>query len=74
MNDNLYELLLKLPKKNLINILWNALDEMQGYNGNTKTYCICKSLGFKEEEKDGKLEWVIPNMSEIKKNTDTCGF
>jgi hypothetical protein len=74
MNENLYDLLLKLPKKNLINLMWNALDEMKTYNGRNKTYCICEALGCKEEEKDGKSTWVIPNMSEMKKNTDICGF
>jgi len=74
MSDKLYELLLKLPKKNLVNLLWESLDEMQSYNGNTKTYCICKALGFKEKEENGRIIFEEIDLSEMKKNTDTMGF
>lgn len=69
MHDQLYELLLKLPKENIINLMYSALDEMQMYNGRTITQCICTSLGCEEEEKDGKSYWKLPTLKVIKERT-----
>jgi hypothetical protein len=70
MDDKLYELLLKLPKKNLINLMCNALDEMKIYNGRSINDCICTALGCEEMEKNGRLCWKIPNMKTIKEMTE----
>ncbi len=71
MNEKLYELLMKLPKKNLINIMWSALDEMQAYNGRTRMYCIMESIGADiTEMEDGGYKYLPPSISEIKKNTN----
>jgi len=50
MTDALYEKLTKLPRKNLIALMWEALDYMQEWNGRTRTHCICKALGMPEGE------------------------
>jgi len=71
MNDNLYELLLKLPKRNLVNIMWEALDEMQAFNGRTRTFCIMSAIGAKNTE-EGKYK--IPSINEIKKHTENMGL
>ena len=73
MNEKLYELLMKLPKKNLINIMWSALDEMQAYNGRTRMYCIMESIGADITElEDGRYKYLPPSISEIKKNSDVA--
>ena len=41
--------LLKLPKQNLVNLMLSALDEMQVYNGRSKTECIATALGATED-------------------------
>ncbi len=71
MDDKIYDLLLKLPKKNLINLMWDALDEMQAYNGRSRQYCILSVIGA-EEVNDGK--WRIPKITAIKRNTDSMGL
>lgn len=71
MSDGLYELLMKLPRANLIALLWEALDEMQGYNGNSKLHCIMTALGAKEIE-EGR--WERPSVAEAKKATKSCAF
>lgn len=71
MDDKLYELLLKLPKENLINLMCMALDEMKCYNGRTVTYCICNALGCEEMEENGRMCWKIPEMKTIKEITSS---
>ena len=44
MNEKLYEFIMKLPKKNIINLMFIALEEIQGYNGQTMKECILKNL------------------------------
>ncbi len=70
MNEKLYELLMKMPKKNLINIMWDALDVMQAYNGRTKMFCIMESIGaVAHEDEYGCITYSIPKINEIKKLT-----
>ncbi len=71
MNDFIYERLLKLPRKNLINLMWESLDFMQQYNGRSKLECIMLSLGSEElyNEKDQKI-WNIPSIKKMKEVTD----
>ena len=70
--ERLYEVLMKLPRKNLIHLMFDALDEMQTYNGRTKMCCICYAMGCKESD-DGK-SYTIPSLRKIKENTDSCLF
>jgi len=76
MSDKLYEYLMKLPRKNLIALLYEALDSMQAYNGRSRTQCICMALGFKEEKvkNDGNLRWRYIPLAEVKRNTDSMGL
>ena len=71
MNDFIYERLLKLPRNNLINLMWESLDFMQQYNGRSKLECIMLSLGSEElyNEKDQKI-WNIPSIKKMKEVTD----
>ncbi len=52
ISDNLYEHLMTLEKDVLIDIMAEALDFMQGYNGRTKTYCIMEAMGAEIIEND----------------------
>lgn len=76
MQDNLYELLMKLPKKNLINLMWAALDEMQGFNGRSRMFCIMESMGvpLAPDDNNNQTKWVKPNLADIRKNTDAMGL
>ena len=66
MDDRLYDFLTKLPKKNLINLMLMALDEMQAWNGRTITQAICKVFGTCNDE--GKC--FMPKLTDAKKKTD----
>lgn len=69
MNDKLYEIIMKLPKQNIINLMLNSLDLMQGYNGRKISECILESIGAKY---CGEKEvWEIPPLEEIKRHTKT---
>ena len=77
MNDKLYELLLKLPRKNLINLMWEALDEMQSYNGRSRFDCIMLAIedATESEEKDnGNISYKIKSLAELKRSTETMGL
>ena len=75
MNDKLYEILLKLPRKNLIHLMWGALDEMQSYNGRSRQECIMQGMGAKEKQKeDGTYKYVIESLAELKRNTENMGL
>ena len=73
MDDKLYDLLMKLPKKNLINVVWSALDSMQSYNGRSRTFCVMDSLGV-QPNNDMENTWKMPTVKEAKKNTNDMGF
>ena len=32
MSEKLYDFIMKLPKENIVNLMFMSLDEMQGYN------------------------------------------
>lgn len=71
MNDTLYETLMKLPRANLISVMWDALDEMHTYNGRTRHYCILKSMGLEETENDkGRAVFKQTSLYAIKKHTN----
>ena len=68
LNEKLYDFLLKLPRKNLIHIMDDALDIMQQYNGRSNFYCICRAMGWKERN-DGYAFLPTP-LSMVKKYTE----
>lgn len=53
--DTLYDRLMKKKKDELIDVMLEALDEMQAYNGRTPTYCICVALGAVPEETENGI-------------------
>lgn len=47
MSEKLYDFIMKLPKENIVNLMFMSLDEMQGYNWQSINECILKSLCIK---------------------------
>ena len=75
MNEKLYEILEKLPRKNLINLMWEALDYMQGFNGRSRTDCITMAMGAEvEETKEGRIKYTIKSLKQVKENTESMGL
>ncbi len=66
INDSLYNYLLKLPKSALLNLLLSAVDEMQGYNGQSQNSAICRALGAKEIDDEKGTRWRLPSLAETK--------
>jgi hypothetical protein len=66
MNDVTYERLLQLPRANLVNLMMEALDYMQQFNGRGRTTCIMMALNAKEVD---EKKWQIPTVAEMKKAT-----
>ena len=67
ISENVYQLLLKLPKKNLINVMGEALENMQTYNSRSIQECILLALGGKYNENDNR--WRMPSLRKIKEMT-----
>ena len=66
---------MKLPKQNLINLMWEALDHMQAYNGRSRTTCICMAMDCEEVEKDnGTVAFKPPSLKQVKENTENMGL
>ena len=76
MDDRIYELLEKLPRKNLIHLMWEALDIMQGNNGNTRQGCILDAMGSEIMDNDrGTFSYRLPKtLKLIKENTESMGL
>lgn len=54
--DKLYDLLVKLSKDKLIDVMYSAVDHMGSYNGRTSYTCIMLGLGGTKTEKGWKIE------------------
>jgi len=77
MNDKLYEMLTKLPRRNLIHLMWGALDEMQTYNGRSRQQCIMLAIGNaaeSEEQKNGTMKYKVKSLAELKRVTHNMGL
>ena len=76
MDNQVYELLEKLPRKNLIHLMWDALSIMQGYNGRTKQGCILEALGAEVMDNDkGTFSYRLPKtFKEVRENTESMGL
>ena len=70
MNEKLYNQIMKLPKRNIINLMWEALDEMQAYNGRSRQECILLAMGASPIDS----KWKLPTQRELKENTKTMGL
>lgn len=55
--------LLSLTKDELISVMLQALEEMQGYNSQTVQACVVKGMGG-EVDSDGMLR--VPGLTKIK--------
>ena len=64
MPDWLYEYLMKLPKEQVIEIMADALDLMQAYNGRTIAYCIVTSIegATCTETNTGRYTYTLPKV------------
>ena len=67
LSDQLNEYIEKLPKRAAINLMLAALDEMQGYNGQSQTSAICRALGAEEIETEKGTRWKLPSPAATKK-------
>ncbi len=65
--DKLHKLMMKLPRANLINLTYNALDLMQQFNGRTHYYCILRAIGAIETGED---KWRLPSLKIAKEHTN----
>jgi hypothetical protein len=77
MDDRLYEILTKLPRRNLIHLMWQALDEMQTWNGRSRQECIMLAIvpaSESKENKDGTMSYKIKSLAELKRVTEHMGF
>lgn len=71
MSDALYEILMKLPKKNIINLMFEALDDMQSWNGRTRMFCVLNNIGATGTETEtGSYKWEMPTVAEAKRSTN----
>ena len=64
---DLIEFLEKLPRENLIHLMFQALDLMQAYNGITLKRAVVEAMGSEEIE-EGKCK--IPTLKQVKENTE----
>jgi len=76
MDDQVYELLEKLPRRNLIHLMWEALDNMQGYNGQTRQGCILEAMGAEKMDNErGTFSYRLPKTFKlIKEHTESMGL
>jgi hypothetical protein len=67
-SDTLDKFLLSFNKSIIYNIMLEALDIMQAYNGRSITYCICEAIGAETaEHDDGTYSWKLPSRSEVRR-------
>jgi hypothetical protein len=67
LNEKLNDYIEKLPKRAVINLMLTALDEMQGYNGQSQTSAICHALGAEEIHTEKGTRWKLPAIGATKK-------
>ena len=67
MEEKVWELIMKLPKENITNLLFLSLDEMRSWNGRTRGDCILRAIGAELNDRS----WKIPSMKKIKEITDS---
>lgn len=67
LSEKLNDYIEKLPKRAVINLMIAALDEMQGYNGQSQTSAICRALGSEEIDTEKGTRWKLPTIAATKK-------
>lgn len=55
----------KLSSRALVNVMYEALDFMQGWNGRTKNECVLMAIDAKPIHDTNK--WTLPDPAEIEK-------
>ena len=71
MVEKLNDLISKLPKQNIINLMWEALDIMESYNGRSKTNCILRAMNAMEFD-EGKYK--LPSVEKLREATNQQGL
>jgi len=66
MDDKLFNYLASLPRANLINLMFMALDEMQHCNSWSRERAIMHAIEA-EEVRDGA--WKLPSLTKVKELT-----
>jgi hypothetical protein len=63
--DWLFDYLMMLPKEDVIEIMANALDLMEAWNGRGITYCIVSSIedATATETEEGGYTYQLPEIS-----------
>ena len=61
ISDNLYSRLLEIQQDAAVAILLRALDEMQGYNGQSQQEAICTVIGAKHTDNG----WLVPSVTAL---------
>lgn len=64
LSQTLTELLIRLPRPILLEVMVDALDLMQQHNGRSHAFCVLTAIGAVETEED---RWRVPKLSQIKK-------
>ena len=71
MDDRLYNLILKLPKANIIHLMYKALDEMQCFNGRSCQTRTLEAMGAEEVQIGSCVKHRLPTLAELRRNTET---
>lgn len=61
ISEPLMPRLLELPQQVMLDVMLEALDLMQAYNGRSITYCICDAMGG--TLRDDK--WTVPSVADV---------
>lgn len=64
MSEWLYEYLMKLSQEQVVEIMYDALDNMEAYNGRSKTYCIVTAIpDATATETDKGYKYTLPKVT-----------
>jgi hypothetical protein len=63
MDKELEDFLRRLPRANITNIMHEALDYMQQYNGRNISECVLYALGGTEDEQGN---YIFPTLTEAR--------
>ena len=75
MDDRLYQVLEKLPRRNLIHLMWEALDYMAQWNGRSRQECILMAMGAEPKTNDkGRTSYRVQSLAEVKRATENMGL
>lgn len=64
IHEKTNSLLLRLPKEVLINVFYDALEEMQSYNGRSPHECIVTALGGVYDSDQSPARFKLPTFEQ----------